>query len=101
MRLPPDHALLPDEHPVAHFEKEGHDRGKESGHDHERGINFSVFSPALSPADVPAEPGFHANAFGHDQSQEGSAQAHEQTHKNARQSRRDSYPEDQVALISA
>src|ERR1051325_8647451 len=80
---PFDHSLLPDQHVVANAEEEAHDGGEEGAHDQQGGEDFVVIAVVSGPVDVPAQAGTDAGGFGHQQREEGSAQAHEQADENA------------------
>jgi hypothetical protein len=98
-RLPFDRSFLPDQDAVAELEEERHDGGEEDGHDRERGENFVVFGPALRPLQVPAKARFHTDSFGHDESNEGGAEAHEEANENIWHGGWDGHAEDEKALL--
>src|SRR5688572_33512535 len=93
--LPFDGSFLPGEDAVADFEKESDDGGEKNRHDGEGGEDFVVFGPALSPLEIPAEAGFHADGLRDDEGDEGGAEAHEKADENVRERGGDSDTEDE------
>src|SRR5687767_7639629 len=99
--LPFDGSFLPGEDAVADSEKEGDDGGEKNRHDRERGEDFVVFGPALSPLEIPAEARFYPDGFGDDKGDEGGAEAHEEANENVRERGGNGDTENEETLVRA
>src|SRR4051812_7228549 len=100
-KLPFYSSFLPDQDAVTQFEEQSHDGRKESRHDHQCGVYFSIFRPALRPTEVPAKARPNTDSLRDDQRQKRSAQPHEQSDEDIWHGRGNGDAEDEVTLASA